>query len=335
MPSTAVHYIEMHPRTHDLIMGTHGRGIIIIDDITPLRQITEEVISKEVHFMDVPTFYMNEESTFGGTSGQTQFVGQNPSTGARIAYYMAKRHTFGKMRMNVLDKNGNYVASLSPGKQKGLNLVYWNFNGSAPKTAGGKTFSQGAMFAPRVPAGTYTISIEKGKETFETKIEVAYPIKSVFTLEERKRQETTTTELYNMNEELAYLVYELEEWTKHVETQVKAQPKLAKTGGKLSKEMETLRADLVITTGDNYVGRAENKLREDLGEIYSTIGMNYGPPTASQLEGVELIKEQMQSARDRMSAIKSSELKKYQDQLKKMEIEGPKLQEFKEYVKKD
>lgn len=335
MPATAVHYIEMHPKTNDLIMGTHGRGIIIIDDITPLRQITNEVISKEVHFMNMPTFYMNEESTFGGTSGETQFVGQNPSTGARIAYFMAKRHTFGKMRMNVLDKDGNYVASLSPGKQKGLNLVYWNFNGTVPKTASGKTFSQGGMFAPRVPAGTYTIVIEKGKESFETKIEVAYPKKSVFTLEERKRQETTTTELYNMNEELAYLVYELEEWTKHAQAQVKAQPKLAKTGGKLATAMETLRADVVITTGDNYVGRAENKLREDLGEIYSTIGMNYGPPTASQLEGVELIKEQMQSARDRMTAIKSSELKKYQDQLNKMEIEGPKLQEFKEFVKKD
>lgn len=335
MPSTAVHYIEMHPKTNDLILGTHGRGIIIIDDITPLRLITDEVVAREVHFMEMPTFYMNEESTFGGTSGETQFVGQNPSTGARIAYFMAKRHTFGKMRMNVLDKDGNYVTSLSPGKQKGLNLVYWNFNGSVPKTAGGKTFSVGGMFAPRVPVGTYTIVIEKGKESFETTIEVAYPKKSVFTSEERKKQEAITMELFNLNEELAYLVYELEEWTKHAEAQSKVQPKLAKTGNKLATTMETLRADLVITTGDNYVGRAENKLREDMGEIYSTIGGNYGAPTVSQLEGVELIKEQMQSARDRMSAIRSGDLKKYQDQLKKLEIEAPKLLDFKEYVKKD
>lgn len=335
MPSTAVHHIEMQAQTNDLVMGTHGRGIIIIDDVSPLRQITDKVIGEEVHFMEMPTFYMNEESTFGGTSGETQFVGENPSTGARIAYYMAKRHTFGKMRMKVLDKDGNYVASLSPRKKKGLNLVDWNFNGTAPKVAGGKTFSRGGMFAPRVPAGTYTVVIEKGKKTFQTTIDVAYPKKSVFTLAERKQREEITNELFDMNEELAYLVYELETWVKHAQTQTKTQPKLAKTGGTLITIMEGLRKDLVITTGDNYVGRAENQLREDLGDIYSTIGGNFGPPTVSQMEGVELIKERMQEARDRMSEIRSKELKKYQAQLDKMEMKHPKLKDFKEFVKKD
>ena len=83
------------------------------------------------------------------------------------------------------------------------------------------------------------------------------------------------------------------------------------------------------------LNEGQDKLREDMGDIYSTIGGNYGPPTASQLEGVELIKEQMQSARDRMNAIRSKELKKYQAQLTKMEIASPKMEDFKEYVKKD
>ena len=335
MPATAVHYIELHPKTHDLILGTHGRGIIILDDISPLRQITDKIISEEVHFMEMPIFYMDEESTFGGTSGETQFVGANPTSGARISYFMAKRHTFGKMRMKVVDKDGDFVANLSAEKKKGLNLVYWNFYGSSPKAAGGKTFSAGSMFSPRVAAGTYTIVIEKGKETFETKIEVAYPRTSVFTLEERKRQESTTTELFNLNEELAYLVYEIEEWTKHAQEQAKVQPKLAKVGAKLATTLEAFRADLVITTGDNYVGRAENKLREDLGDMFSTIGGNFGPPTASQLEGVDLIKERMQTARDRIAKIRVNELKVYQAQLEKLSVASPTLVDFKEFVKKD
>lgn len=335
MPSTAVHYIELHPKTHDLILGTHGRGIIILDDISPLRQINDKIISEEVHFMDMPTFYMDEESTFGGTSGETQFVGANPSTGARIAYFMAKRHTFGKMRMKILDKDGNFVANLSPEKKKGLNLVYWNFNGSAPKTAGGKVFSQGGGFAPRVVAGTYTIVIEKGKETFQTTIEVAYPKNSVFTLAERKSQESLTRELFDLNEELAYLVYELEEWTKHANEQAKAQPSTAKVATKLATTMEALRAELVITTGDNYVGRAENKLREDLGEVYATIGTNYGPPTSSDLAGVDLIKEKMQEARTKMEAIRSGDLKKYTALLTKQKIAFPVLENFEEFIKKD
>ena len=237
--------------------------------------------------------------------------------------------------MKILDKNGNYVTTLSPGKQKGLNLVYWNFNGSAPKTATGKTFSQAGAVAPRVEAGTYTIVIEKGKETFQTTIEVAYPKNSVYTLAERKQQEAATQELFQLNEELAYLVYELEEWTKHANEQTKLQPKISKVATKLATTMETLRAELVITTGDNYVGRAENKLREDLGEIYVTIAGNVGPPTASQLDGIALIKEKMQEARKKMEAIRVGDLKKYQDQLKKLELVAPSLQTFTEYVLKD
>ena len=127
----------------------------------------------------------------------------------------------------------------------------------------------------------------------------------------------------------------METWTKHAQMQAKSNPKMAKTGDKLATSMEALRAELVITTGDNYVGRAENQLREDIGDIYSTIGGNFGPPTSSQMEGVALIKERMQEARDKMEAIRNKELKKYQSMLEKLEVKAPKLKTFEEYVKKD
>jgi hypothetical protein len=48
MPNVAVHYIDLHPKTNDLVMATHGRGIIILDDISVLRQITPEVFGKKM-----------------------------------------------------------------------------------------------------------------------------------------------------------------------------------------------------------------------------------------------------------------------------------------------
>lgn len=55
MPSVAVHFIELHPKTNDLVLATHGRGIIIIDDISPLREINAENLKKDLHFFRIQT----------------------------------------------------------------------------------------------------------------------------------------------------------------------------------------------------------------------------------------------------------------------------------------
>ncbi|WP_321540248.1 WD40/YVTN/BNR-like repeat-containing protein [Flavobacterium piscinae] len=46
MPAVAIHYLDLHSKTNDLVMATHGRGIIILDDVSPLRQITPEILKK-------------------------------------------------------------------------------------------------------------------------------------------------------------------------------------------------------------------------------------------------------------------------------------------------
>src|SRR5690606_10729910 len=53
MPRTPVHDMVIHPRDHDLVIATHGRGIYIIDKITPLRQLTDEVLAKTIHFFSI------------------------------------------------------------------------------------------------------------------------------------------------------------------------------------------------------------------------------------------------------------------------------------------
>jgi len=120
MPPVAVHFIDLQKKTNDIVMGTHGRGVIIIDDISPLRELDQNILAKDVHFFKNEPFTMVEESGFSGNFGaETQFVGQNKSTAGRIVYYLKKRHTFGKMTMEVQDMDGNKITSLSPGNRKG------------------------------------------------------------------------------------------------------------------------------------------------------------------------------------------------------------------------
>lgn len=289
MPSVAVHFIDLQKETNDLVMGTHGRGVIIIDDISPLRELTPEVLNKNVHFFASKPTVINEKSNFSGSFGaETQFVGRNKSKNAQIKYYLKKRHTFGKMKMEVQDMEGNTIFELGPGKSKGINIVNWTGKIRQPKVAKGKTFSFGGFTSPYVAAGTYKAVMTKGKETYEQTFELIYDEKSSLTAEERDFKNKTTMKMYDMTQELAYLVYELDEMI------VKAE---SDKNTKMVSKLNGLKETLVITTGDNYVGSAEPQLREKMADLYSKLANNYDKPTKSELESLSIISERFDSAK--------------------------------------
>ena len=290
MPSVAVHYMDLNPKTNDLVMATHGRGIIILDDITPLRQINQEMLSKDLHFFDLKNAVIEEQSNFGQTATELEFVGSNPSTSAQIIYYLKKRHTIGKMEMEIQDLNGNKIITLVPKKQKGINVVNWDYNMKNPKIAAGKTISYAGFTAPRVQEGTYKAVLTKGKEVYTHEFKVVNDPKSAIVAADRLKQQTTTRTLFNMNEELAYAVYEIDETLKLLTQLVDKNKNFAKEGAKIKSAFEALKFKMVVTTGDGYVGTADPQLREKLGELYATIAGNFTAPSASQLDNMESVK---------------------------------------------
>ncbi|WP_350285912.1 hypothetical protein [uncultured Croceitalea sp.] len=311
MPSVAVHFIDLQKRTNDLVMGTHGRGVIIIDDISPLRDINEDVLTKNLHFFETTDTAIDESSGFSGSFGaETQFVGNNKTKDVQLKYYLKKRHTFGKMKMEIQDMNGNQIAELGPGKSKGINIVNWNYTRKQPKVAKGKTFSFGGFTSPQVPAGTYKAVITKGKETFEHDFNLVYDEKSPLNETDREQKNMTTMQLYDMTQELAYLVYELDEILASAETNEDA-----KTISKLNELKETL----VITTGDNYVGSAEPQLREKMADLYSKLASSYDKPSDSELENLAMISERFSKAKDDFAKLKTKYLKKQPLEIKSFE----------------
>ncbi len=332
MPATAVHFIDLQKQTNDLVMGTHGRGVIIIDDISPLREITQEVLLKDVHFFTSNPTTILEESGFGGGSTERQFVGPNRSRNAKIIYYLKKRHIFGKMAMEVQDMNGNKLIDLGPGKSKGINVVTWNYQIKQPKMAKGKTFTFGGFTSPRVPAGKYKVVFTKGKETYETEIELQADPNSALTAAERQELHETTMKLYNMSQELAYLVYEIDE------TIAKAEEVAAsgKSGGKVTapiiSELNALKETLVITTGDNYVGSADPQLREKLADLYSKVAAGFAKPSPSEMENLKLLESQYNKAKLDFSSIKSKRVGKMTQFLEKNQLPPVALKSFEEFI---
>lgn len=287
MPSVAVHFIDLQKRTNDLVMGTHGRGVIIIDDISPLREITTEALSENVHFFNSEPMVLSDESGFAGSFGaETQFVGQNASTSPKIKYLLPKRHTFGKMIMEIQDMDGNVISTITPGKSKGINIVNWSGNIKNPIVAKGKTFSFGGFTSPRVPAGKYKAVITKGKETFEHIFEVVNDKRTDLSDSDRKLKHDTTMKLYDMTQELAYLVYKIDEIIVFPTTK-----------SKLKDSLNSLKETLVITTGDNYVSSAEPQLREKMADLYSKVASSYDKPSNNELENLRIIEARFNKAK--------------------------------------
>jgi photosystem II stability/assembly factor-like uncharacterized protein len=336
MPLVAVHFIDLQKKTNDIVMGTHGRGVIIIDDISPLRELNQEVLSKNVHFFETKPFEMTEESGFSGSFGsETEFVGNSKSSAARIVYYLKKRHTFGKMTMEVQDMEGNKITSLNPGKSKGINVVNWSFNTINPKMAQAKTLSFGGFTSPRVPAGKYKVVLTKGKDKFETVIETKYDEKSITTIEERKEQEALTATLFDMVEDLAYMVYEINENQSKAKAIIENNPKGKKIAEKFDKVLEELRKTLVITTGDNYVASAEQELREEMGDLYSNVASTYDGVSGAHRLNFELISEEFETAKTQYKAILAKEGEKFNKFLEKNEIDKPIIKSKDAFLKKD
>ena len=332
-PATAVHYLCMQKNTNDLVAGTHGRGIIILDDVSILRELTPENLDKNVHFFSSKPAMMMEESGFGGTSTETQFVGRNPSRQANISYYLKKRHTFGKMYIEIQDMEGNKLTELGAGKSKGINVVRWNYTTKQPKVAKGKTFAFGGFASPHVDAGTYKVVLHKGKETFETDLVVVNDSSSLVTPEERQMNREMTTKLFNMSEELAYMVYEIDETVAAAEKLKTEGSTAAKVAQPVIDDLGSLKKELVITTGDNYVGQAENELREDLLELYSKICTRYDKPTPAEYDNLAVIEAEFEDAQKQFDKIKNGSVKKMYKYVEKEEMKKPEIESFEAFLK--
>ena len=326
MPPVAVHFIELQKQTNDLVMGTHGRGVIILDDISPLRALNQEVLAKNVHFFESKPTAMIEASPFGGTATEREFVGPNSTTNTKITYYLRKKHIFGKMLMEIQDQEGNKLIELSPGKSKGINVVTWNGLIKQPKLAKGKSMAFGGFTSPRVPAGTYNVVMTKGKETFRSQVIFVNDPKSLLTDEERIANQEATVKLYDMSQELAYMVYQIDEILAKAE-EVKEQGG-SKNADAVIKDLFDLKKTLVTTTGDNYVDSEEAKLRGNIADLYSKIASGFQAPSASELENMKLLEERFNEARQKFNSIREKRVPKME---RYMEGKGITLITFKTY----
>ena len=140
LPTVAVHDLIVHPREGDLIAATHGRSIWILDDITPLQQLTPEVRASELHLFDQKTATRWQGISRGATRGHKLFMGRNPLTiqqrepgnspselqsSAAIHFWLGSQPS-GPVTLEISTLDGSHVLTEEIRAHAGVNRWFWD-----------------------------------------------------------------------------------------------------------------------------------------------------------------------------------------------------------------
>jgi photosystem II stability/assembly factor-like uncharacterized protein len=129
-PTVPVHDLQIHPREGDLIAGTHGRSIWIVN-ITPLQQIDRSVLDSEAHlFEPAPAYHFGTRPTGGEFTGQLYFQAPSPSSGAQIRYWLGEAPGE-DVEIVIQDAEGNELTTINGSNRSGLNTAVWNMRTAA------------------------------------------------------------------------------------------------------------------------------------------------------------------------------------------------------------
>jgi photosystem II stability/assembly factor-like uncharacterized protein len=174
LPRVSVRDIKIHPRDNDLIVGTHGRGAFILDDLAPLQSLTE-AMTGDVYLFDIRRATRWERWGQDASQGQRNWSGENPPDGAYINYYLNEAPD-GPVKIRITDASGALVRELVDDEaEAGVNRAVWNMTWEGPRPLQSRQDAGGFRgFGPSGPPavpGTYTATLIVGatelSKTFE------------------------------------------------------------------------------------------------------------------------------------------------------------------------
>jgi len=322
-PAVAVRDIAAQPRESDLVLATHGRGIWIIDDISPLRSLTPDLMTKDAALIEGPPAVQYLNANGGWAEGDETFVGPSRPTDAFIDYYQKRRHIFGDLKIEILDQSGQLVDTIPGAKHRGLNRATWSMTLKPPTVPPAATAMFEAAQGPRVLPGTYTVKLTKGDQVYTESLKVALDPRATFTVEDRKAQYDLVMKLYKLLGHMSYAVSAIEGVRDSAMSRASRLPvndPLAARLHKLGQDCDQLRSKIVATKEGGAI-TGEERIREHAGELYGYVNGYEGRPSVYQAARADSLGRELEDVITDFRKATDSSLPAINGELKKKKLE--------------
>lgn len=254
MPLMPFNDIALHARDNALVLGSHARGVWVLDQLNALQELTPDVTAMPAQLFSLQPAHQIRTTNLRPHTGDMIFRGENPANGALVDYWLRDDGT--KVAITVHDSTGRLVQSLAPSAARGLNRVVWNLrHADLPvRSGGGEDDDEGPRATtpgPLVLPGTYTVRLVHDGRTLERKVLV-------------KEDPRVTV---SRAERMAWTAFHRD---------------VAGTLGAVAEVAARVRALSGTDAATRDLKRQAGELQSRLATLYSAVGRWTGTPTADQ-----------------------------------------------------
>jgi hypothetical protein len=325
LPSTPVHDVFFQTRENDLILATHGRGLWILDDATPI-QLFDPKAQAEVKLYPVrPGLRFPMRFTRYGL-GDKVYKAKNPPSGALISYLLPEemgppedatpqKAVPSRVKLEILEGTKVIREIQKPAAKKGVNRVAWDLKLDGPKPRKAGDDSRGDDFTPPLdgPAalpGSYTVRLSVDGKSVETPVEVKIDPLVTVSAEALRAQNELAVRLAGMLTEANLLLRNLDSVQAQLDERKKSIEALGRT---VSKEVQAALDDYASAHGKVFdrVAVKENlptysepaRLPGRLLDLMSTVDDGYAAPTSGQREYAKKLEAQLEEVKASYQAL--------------------------------
>src|SRR5947209_209164 len=314
----AVRDIALQNRDDDLVLATHGRGIWVIDDISPLRALTAQTLASNVALIPGKPVEQRIQGNGGWAEGDAAYAGDNPASGAAITYYQKARHVIGRLKLEVLDANGNVVDEVPASKRRGLNRVSWSMRTKAPQVPPAASLAGSSAFGERFLPGTYTVRLTKAGQVSTAPLVLTLDKRATFTAADRQAQFAAVERVKGMFARMSKLIAAINSIRGQAAAlagSTTAPADVKSAAAQLNAKADALRKEIVATKEGGAI-TGEERLREHVDDVYGAINSVEDRPTNYQMVRVDALDRELRDVEAEWAAFQSGDLAPFNAKLR-------------------